>query len=37
MTGLQGRGIELVPLEEVITNKQQANEDFYRMARVLAR
>jgi 6-phosphofructokinase 1 len=37
MTGLQGRGIELVPLEEVITNKQQANEDFYKMARVLAR
>ena len=37
MTGLQGRGIELVPLEEVVTNKQQANEDFYRMARVLAR
>ncbi|MFZ5879414.1 MAG: 6-phosphofructokinase [Chloroflexota bacterium] len=37
MTGLQGRGIELVPLAEVITNKQQANEDFYRMARVLAR
>jgi 6-phosphofructokinase 1 len=37
MTGLQGRGIELVPLEEVITNKQQANEDYYSMARVLAR
>ena len=37
MTGLQGRGIELVPLQEVVTNKQQANEDFYRMARVLAR
>jgi 6-phosphofructokinase 1 len=37
MTGLQGRGIEMVPLEEVITNKQQANEDYYHMARVLAR
>jgi 6-phosphofructokinase 1 len=37
MTGLQGRGIEMVPLEEVIANKQQANEDYYRMARVLAR
>ncbi len=37
MTGLQGRGIELVPLEEVISNKQQANEDYYSMARVLAR
>src|SRR5512139_1872387 len=35
MTGLQGRGIEMVPIEEVIANKQQANEDYYRMARVL--
>ena len=37
MTGLQGRGIELVPLEDVIANKQKANEDYYHMARVLAR
>jgi 6-phosphofructokinase len=37
MTGLQGRGIEMVPLEEVIANKQQANEDYYRMARVSCR
>lgn len=37
MIGLQGRGIELVPLEEVTTNKQQANEEYYKMARVLAR
>jgi 6-phosphofructokinase 1 len=37
MTGLQGRGIELVPLEQVITNKQAPNEDYYKMARVLAR
>ena len=37
MTALQGRGIELVPLAEVTANKQQANEEYYRMARVLAR
>jgi len=37
MTGLQGRGIEMVPIEEVIASKQQANEDYYKMARVLAR
>ncbi|HEY5902952.1 MAG TPA: 6-phosphofructokinase, partial [Anaerolineales bacterium] len=37
MTGLQGRGIEMVPLEEVIAKKQQANEEYYKMARVLAR
>ena len=37
MVGLQGRGIELVPLEEVTTKKQQANEEYYKMARVLAR
>jgi 6-phosphofructokinase 1 len=37
MTGLRGRNIELVPLEEVITNKQQANEDYFKMAKTLAR
>jgi 6-phosphofructokinase 1 len=37
MTGLQGRGIEFVPLEEVISKKQQPNEDYFHMARVLAR
>jgi len=37
MTGLQGRGIEMVPLEDVIASKQQANEEYYEMARVLAR
>jgi len=37
MTGLQGRGIELVPLEEVINNRQTTNEDYYEMARTLAR
>jgi 6-phosphofructokinase 1 len=37
MTGLRGRNIELVPLEEVITNRQQANEDYFKMAKTLAR
>ncbi len=37
MAGLQGRGIELVPLAEVISNKQPVNEGYYQMARVLAR
>ncbi len=37
MTGLQGRGIEMIPLEEVAAKNQQANEEYYRMARVLAR
>ncbi|HVN14392.1 MAG TPA: 6-phosphofructokinase [Anaerolineales bacterium] len=37
MTGLHGRGIEMVPLEEVTTKSQQANEEYYQMARVLAR
>jgi 6-phosphofructokinase 1 len=36
MTGLQGREIELVPLEEVITHKRSANLEYYTMARRLA-
>jgi len=36
MTGLQGRDIELVPLEEVISHKRAANLDYYTMARRLA-
>ncbi len=36
MTGLQGRDIELVPLEEVISHKRTANLDYYTMARRLA-
>jgi 6-phosphofructokinase 1 len=36
MTGLQGRDIELVPLEDVITHKRTANLDYYTMARRLA-
>ncbi len=37
MTGLQGRGIEYVPLADVVSNKSQVNMEYYHMARVLAR
>lgn len=36
MTGLQGRDIELVPLDEVISHQRQANLEYYTMARRLA-
>ncbi len=37
MTGLKGRGIEYVPLEEVVSHKRTANLEYYEMTRVLAR
>ncbi len=37
MTGLQGRTIELVPISDVITQKREANLEYYHMARILAR
>lgn len=37
MTGLKGRGIEYVPLEEVISHKRTANLEYYEMTKVLAR
>ncbi len=37
MTGLKGRGIEYVPLEEVVSRKRTANLEYYEMTRVLAR
>jgi 6-phosphofructokinase 1 len=37
MTGLKGRGIEYVPLEEVVTHKREANLEYYEMTKVLAR
>ncbi|MGE5250007.1 MAG: 6-phosphofructokinase [Bacteroidota bacterium] len=37
MTGLHGRGIELVPLADVTSKKQQASDDYYRIARILSR
>lgn len=37
MTGLKGRGIEFVPIADVIANKRAFNMEYYEMARVLAR
>jgi 6-phosphofructokinase 1 len=37
MTGLKGRGIDFIPLEEVIANKRTVNMEYYQMARTLAR
>ncbi|GAB4490446.1 MAG: 6-phosphofructokinase [Anaerolineales bacterium] len=36
MTGLQGRGIEYVPLEEVIAGKREVNMEYYEMVGLLA-
>lgn len=37
MTGLKGRGIDFVPIEEVISHKRTVNLEYYQMARTLAR
>lgn len=37
MTGLKGRGIEYVPLEEVIATKREVNMEYYEMVSLLAR
>ncbi len=37
MTGLKGRGIEYVPLEDVCKNKRTANLEYYEITKVLAR
>ena len=37
MTGLKGRGIEYIPLEDVISNKRTANLEYYQMTKMLAR
>ncbi len=37
MTALKGRGIDFVPLEEVISNKRNTNLEYYEMTRILAR
>jgi 6-phosphofructokinase 1 len=36
MTGQKGRGIEYIPLEDVIKNKRTANLEYYEMTKVLA-
>ena len=37
MTGLQGRNIEYVPLEDVVNAKREINMDYYEMVSLLAR
>jgi 6-phosphofructokinase 1 len=36
MTGLKGRGIDYIPLEEVIANKREVNMEYYEMVNLLA-
>ncbi len=36
MTGLQGRGIDYIPLEEVIAGKREVNMEYYEMVGLLA-
>jgi 6-phosphofructokinase 1 len=37
MTGLKGRGIDFVPIVDVVANKRAVNMEYYEMAKVLAR
>jgi len=37
MTGLKGKGVEFIPLVDVISNKRKVNMEYYHMAKVLAR
>ena len=37
MTGLKGKGVEFIPLLDVISNKRKVNMEYYHMAKVLAR
>ncbi len=37
MTGLKGKGIDFIPLVDVISNKRQVNMEYFHMAKVLAR
>jgi len=37
MTGLQGRGIEYVPLEEVVDTRREINMEYFEMVSLLAR
>lgn len=37
MTGLKGKGIDFVPLADVISNKRKVNMEYFHMAKVLAR
>jgi len=37
MTGLKGKGIEFIPLTDVISNKRKINMEYFHMTKVLAR
>jgi 6-phosphofructokinase 1 len=37
MTGLKGKGVEFIPLADVISNKRRVNMEYFHMAKVLAR
>ncbi len=37
MTGLKSKGIDFIPLSDVISNKRKVNMEYYHMAKVLAR
>lgn len=37
MTGLKGRGVDFVPIADVIANERKVNMEFFEMAKVLAR
>lgn len=37
MTGLKGKGVEFIPLADVISNKRKVNMEYFHMAKVLAR
>lgn len=36
MTGLKGKGVDFIPLADVISNKRKVNMEYFHMARVLA-
>ncbi|MBK7316491.1 6-phosphofructokinase [Candidatus Villigracilis affinis] len=37
MTGLKGKGVDFIPLLDVISNKRKVNMEYYHMTKVLAR
>jgi 6-phosphofructokinase 1 len=37
MTGLKGKGVDFIPLVDVVSNKRKVNMEYFHMAKVLAR
>ncbi|MDP1548053.1 MAG: 6-phosphofructokinase [Anaerolineales bacterium] len=37
MTGLKGKGVEFIPLVDVVSNKRKVNMEYYHMVKVLSR